>query len=318
VARDVRTSLRQWRHRILALCVLGLGTCSIIGWAGSTAGASPPVAFSAVVSGQPVLLSTDAHPAQIYPSQPTPIRITVKNNGAATLHVATVRFQGEVMNLPLFSYNTAVGLVIPAGQTKSLRFDVNTTGVGSQATGLVGSTITLLDPHGAPLASHSVTVRVHGELRSLYGLFGLAVLFLTASSFVFALLALIRHTLPANRWLRGVRFLIPGFGFGLVLIFTFSALDIFTPGTGHWLPLLIATSATGFALGYLTPAPDGEVFDDYDDDVMLAQIIVVDDDPLEAAAPPEVVTTAAPAGAPDGRATTAPADAPDGRATMAP
>jgi hypothetical protein len=296
-----------WRHLVLTFCAVGLGTCSIIGFVGSSAGASSTVAFSAVVSGQPVLLSTDAHPAQIYPSQPTPIRITVKNNGADTLHVSTVRFQGEVMNLPLFSYNTAVGLVIPAGKTKSLLFNVNTAGVGSQATGLVGSTITLLDPQGATLASHPVVVRVHGELRSLYGLFGLAVLLLTASSFIFALLALIRHTLPANRWLRGVRFFIPGFGFGLVLIFTFSALDIFTPGTGHWLPLLVATSATGFALGYLTPAPDGEVFDDYDDDVMLAQIIVVDEDPLDAVPPPEVVTTtAASAGAPDGRATIAP------------
>jgi hypothetical protein len=292
---------------VLTLCAVGLGTCSMIGWAGSTAGASSAVAFSAVVSGQPVLLSTDAHPAQIFPSHPTPIRITVKNNGADTLHVSTVRFQGEVMSLPLFSYNTAVGLVIPAGKTKSLLFDVNTAGVGSQATGLVGSTISLLDPQGATLASHPVIVRVHGELRSLYGLFGLAVLLLTASSFIFALLALIRHTLPANRWLRGVRFFIPGFGFGLVLIFTFSALDIFTPGTGHWLPLLVATSVTGFALGYLTPAPDGEVFDDYDDDVMLAQIIVVDEDPLDAAPPPEVVTTTAAApGAPDGRATIAP------------
>jgi hypothetical protein len=292
---------------VLTFCAFGLGTFSMIGIVGSTAGASSTVAFSAVVSGQPVLLSTDAHPAQIYPSQPTPIRITVKNNGADTLHVSTVRFQGEVMNLPLFSYNTAVGLVIPAGKTKSLLFNVNTAGVGSQATGLVGSTITLLDPQGATLASHPVVVRVHGELRSLYGLFGLAVLLLTASSFIFALLALIRHTLPANRWLRGVRFFIPGFGFGLVLIFTFSALDIFTPGTGHWLPLLVATSATGFALGYLTPAPDGEVFDDYDDDVMLAQIIVVDEDPLDAVLPPEVVTTtAASAGAPDGRATIAP------------
>jgi hypothetical protein len=291
----------------------------MIGLAGSTAGANSAVAFSAVVSGQPVLLSSDAHPAQIYPSRPTPIRITVKNNGDATLHVSTVRFQGEVMSLPLFSYNTAVGLVIPAGKTKSLLFTVNTTGVGSQATGLVGSTISLLDPQGSTLASHPVIVRVHGELRSLYGLFGLAVLLLTASSFIFALLALIRHTLPANRWLRGVRFLIPGFGFGLVLIFTFSALDIFTPGTGHWLPLLVATSVTGFALGYLTPAPDGEVFDDYDDDVMLAQIIVVDEDPLDAPPPPEAVTTtAAPADAPDGRATIGPADAPDGRATIGP
>lgn len=36
-----------------------------------------------------------------------------------------------------------------------------------------------------------------------------------------------------------------------------------------------------FDAGYLTPAPNEEVFDDYDDNALLAQIIVVDDDPLD-------------------------------------
>jgi hypothetical protein len=220
--------------------------------------------------------------------------------------VATVRIEGQVLNLPLFSYDTAVNLVVGPGHTKSLLFFVNMTGVGSQATGLVGSTITLLSPDGAEITSQPFVAHVDGELHSLYGLFGLAVLLFTVSSFLFALVALVRHTLPANRWLRGIRFLIPGFGVGLVLIFTLSALNIFTPGTGHWLPLLVATSVTGFALGYLTPAPDGEVFDDFDDDMMLAQIIVVDDDPLDAE-PPAAVTPAADAtGVPDSRATIAP------------
>jgi hypothetical protein len=269
----------------------------------TAAGAAPDVSFSAIVSGQPAQLSTDAHPAQINPGHPTPIRITVKNKESSTLHVETVRLEGEVLDLPLFSYDTAVGLVIPPGRTKSLLFYVNMTGIGTQATGLVGSTITLLDPHGAVIASQPMITQVHGELHSLYGLFGLAVLLLTASSFLFALLALVRHTLPANRWLRGLRFMIPGFGVGLVLTFTFSALNIFTPGTGHWLPLLVVTTLIGFALGYLTPAPDGEVFDDFDDDVMLARIIVVDEDPLT----PDVVTPAGgSAGIPDSRATIAP------------
>ena len=122
---------------------------------------------------------------------------------------------------------------------------------------------------------------VHGSLDSIYGLFGLAVLVLTASSLGLALLAMARHTLSQNRWVRGVRFLIPGFGVGLVLTFTLAAFGIFTAGPGHWLPLLIVTSGAGFAVGYLTPAPNEEELDDYDDDVLLAQIVVVDEDPLE-------------------------------------
>jgi hypothetical protein len=291
----------------LTLVSLGLCALAVVGSGLAMASAGSDVTFGARVGGQSAVLSTDAHPAQINPGHPTPIRITVRNGGTASVHVATVRLQGEVLDLPLFSYDTAVGLSVPPGRTKSLLFDVNMTGIGSQATGLVGSTISLLSPNGTLIASHSLITQVHGELRSLYGLFGLAVLVLTATSFLFALLALVRHTLPANRWLRGLRFLIPGFGVGLVLTFTFSALNIFTPGTGHWLPLLVTTSLIGFALGYLTPSPDGEVFDDYDDDVVLAQIIVVDEDPLDAEPPPPLVSPVAGAsGVPDGRATIAP------------
>ena len=234
--------------------------------------------------------------------------IRVSNNGGSTLRIATVRFEGQVLDLPLFSYDTGVNLVVPAGQTKSLTFPVVLTGVGSQATGLIVASITLIGTDGAGLASQSLVTNVHGSLASIYGLFGLAVLVLTALSLGLALLAMARHTLPENRWLRGVRFLIPGFGVGLVLTFTLSAFRIFAPGPGHWLPLLIVPTVIGLVLGFLTPAPNEEEFDDYDEDVLLAQIVVVDEDPLEVVGSRhtgDLVTSAAP-GVPDSRATTAP------------
>jgi hypothetical protein len=55
----------------------------------------------------------------IYPNRPTTIRITVRNTDTSTLHVAAVRFEGNVMDLPLYSYDTAVGLVVPP-RTSSL------------------------------------------------------------------------------------------------------------------------------------------------------------------------------------------------------
>jgi hypothetical protein len=280
----------------------------------ATAGLHTPVAgaagngvsFTAAMNGQPAATSSDAHPAQLYPDKLAIVRIRVSNNGGSTLHIATVRFEGQVLDLPLFSYDTGVNLVVPADSTKSLSFPVVLTGVGSQATGLIVASITLIGADGAGLVSQSLVTNVHGSLSSIYGLFGLAVLVLTVLSLALALLAMARHTLPQNRWLRALRFLVPGFGVGLVLTFTMSAFHVFTPGPGHWLPLLIVPSAAGLALGFLTPAPVEEPFDDYDDDVLLAQIVVVDDDPLEAADSSEstgdVVTTAA-AGVPDSRPT---------------
>ncbi|HLN42511.1 MAG TPA: hypothetical protein VK215_08645 [Acidimicrobiales bacterium] len=301
--RAARATVLRWT----ALSVLAvLGT---IGWRAPVAeAAADGVTFTASVNGQPTVTSSDAHPAQLHPSRLAEVRITVSNHGSSSATVSSVRLEGQVLALPLFSYDTAVDLVVAPGHTKSLTFPVSMSGVGSQATGLVVATLTLLGPNGNVIASQPLVTDVHGSLHSLYGVFGLAVLVLTASSLGLALLAMARHTLSQNRWLRATRFLIPGFGIGLVLTFTLAAFDVFTAGPGHWLPLLIVTSAAGFAVGYLTPAPNEEEFDDYDDDVLLAQIVVVDDDPLESengSATPGVVTSAPP-GVPDSRATAAP------------
>jgi hypothetical protein len=308
----------------------------------ATAGVHAPVAgavasnvvFSASINGQSAALSSDAHPAQLYPNKPAIVRITVSNHSASTQQVATVRVEGTVLDLPLFSYDTAVNLVVPPGRTKSLSFPLQLTSVGSQATGLVVGSVTLLQPNGTAIESQALVTNIHGSFASLYGLFGLVVLILTVFSLATGLLALVRHTLPQNRWLRGVRFLVPGFGVGLVLTFTLSAFHVFTPGPGHWLPLLIVPTATGLALGFLTPAPDEEEFDDYDDDVLLAQIVVVDEDPLDAeglgltsagvaaarapSAVPDSRPTGAPSAVPDSRPTGAPSAVPDSRPTGAP
>jgi hypothetical protein len=277
----------------------------------SIAAAEGSLNFGVVVNGQSAITSSDARPAQLYPTRPAELRITVTNMQSSTLRIASVRFEGEVLNMPLFSYDSIVDLVVPSASSRSLTFPVSMNGVGSQATGLIIATVTLLGPSGAAVASQSLVTNVHGSLKSLYGLFGLAVLVLTVSSLSLALLAMARHRLPQNRWLRGVRFLIPGFGVGLVLTFTLSAFGIFAPGPGHWLSLMIVTSAAGLALGYLTPAPNEEEFDDYDDDVLLAQILVVDDDPLEADDQSRSTTdfetpTVAASGVSDSRATAAP------------
>ena len=298
---------RRWAPALLVVAALGMTSLLTLVPVAPAGAAAPGPRFGAVINGQAASLSTDAHPVQIYPDRSTTVHIAVQNTGSSTLHVATVRLEGAVMGLPLFSYDTSVGLVVPPGRTRTLAFPLSVNGIGSQATGLVAGTIALLGPNGNQLATRALVIKVHGSLQSLYGIFGLAVLVLTVSALALALVAMARHTLPANRWLRGVRFFIPGFGVGLVLIFTFSALDIFTPGPSHWLPLLIACCVTGFAVGYLTPAPNQEIVDDYDDDVLLAEIVVVDDDGLDTPPPSDTVgPTGPPPGAPDSRATIAP------------
>jgi hypothetical protein len=314
--------MRSWvaSFGVLAMTVLLTGLV-----APTAAAAEGGVSFSATVNGQSVATSSDAHPVQLYGTRLAQVRLRVDNHTSSPVRVSSVRLEGEVLALPLFSYDTDVALVIPARSTKTLVFPVSMGGLGSQATGLVVGTVTLLGPNGEKVASQGLVTNVHGSLQSVYGLFGLAVLVLTVSSLVLALVALSRHTLPQNRWLRGVRFLIPGFGVGLILTFTLAAVGIFTAGPGHWLPLLVVASAAGLALGYLTPAPNEEELDDYDDDVLLAQIVVVDEDPRDEVTQEgadRVLADSRTTAAPDSRTTAAPDSrttaAPDSRTTAAP
>ena len=140
-----------------------------------------------------------------------------------------------------------------------------------------------------------------------------------------------------------------GFGVGLVLVFTLSALGLFTPGAGRWLVLLVVCTGVGFAIGFLTPAPnEDEPDDEYEDDVLVAQIVIVDEDPLEGgqvrsgspaspldirvtptpdirmtvpadrlmASNPPVVADGRSTAAPDSRATAPPTVQPDDRGTV--
>ena len=63
------------------------------------------------------------------------------------------------------------------------------------------------------------------------------------------------HRLPQNRWRRGVRFLAPGFGIGLVATFTVSATRLLLPSATVWVPLVLGCGAVAFLIGYLTPTP---------------------------------------------------------------
>jgi len=265
-------------NRIGAFVGALLAAAAVVLASPSAAEAAAGVHVGVAVNGQQASSSSDARPAQIYPNRPTQVRVTVLNRGDGTVNVSTVRLEGQVLGLPLFSYDSVVDLVVPPGETQSITFPVNMNGVGGLATGLVVANVTLIGPNGYAIASQPVVTKVHGSLLSIYGFFALAVFALTVSSLVVALIMLVRHRLPQNRWLRAVRFFVPGFGVGLILTFTLAASGLFTPGAGHWLPLIVIPSAAGLLVGFLTPPPDEEEYDDYDPDVLLAEIVMVDDD----------------------------------------
>jgi hypothetical protein len=128
-------------------------------------------------------------------------------------------------------------------------------GLKGQATGLLPGRLQLLDQRRHVLASHSFAANVEGSITSLYGTFGLLVAGISALLLLGALIRLAAHRLSFNRWSRGVYFAAPGFGVGLSLTISLSALRILLPTPGSWLTIVIVSTIVFFGIGFLTPTP---------------------------------------------------------------
>jgi hypothetical protein len=125
-----------------------------------------------------------------------------------------------------------------------------------QASGYLPARVTLLGNNHEALDSSGLAVDVRGSALSLYGVFGITMALVTLVVLGMLLIGLARQQLPANRWNRSLRFLVPGVGIGITLTFTLSAFRVATPNPMLWLALIVGCGLVAFALGYLSPAPD--------------------------------------------------------------
>ncbi len=126
-------------------------------------------------------------------------------------------------------------------------------------TGLIPGAVQVLDGHHHVLAQQNGVTDVGGSLRSVYGLFGLGVAFLTVVSFLGALIG--SGPPPPPRLTDGGGPCVssrPGLGLGLVINFTLSATRVFVPEVGRWVTITVVSALVIFGLGYLTPTPDLE------------------------------------------------------------
>ncbi len=237
----------------------------------TTAGASGSVSVSARINGQAAATSTQQDPVNLSPDHPAAVFLHVSNSTGTPVTITTVRIEGTVIGLTFFSYDTSVNLRVRAGT--ALRFALDTSGLGGQALGLIPGSVKLLNAQHDVVASQSMVTNVHGSLVSVYGLFGLALLLLTVLAFADVLLAIARHRMSPNRWRRALRFLTPGIGLGLVLVFTLSALAVWVPSPGTWLVTVVICAAVFFVLGYLSPTPRA-IEEESDEDLDESEFLV--------------------------------------------
>ena len=271
---------------------------------------APAVAAGATIEARiddnDVAGSTDDKPIELDPDFQQSISVTITNPTEVPLSVRSIRLLGDVMGLTFFSFDTRVGMQVPPGGSDQRTFELDLFGLDGQAVGLIGSQVVAINDEREPVASVDLVADVRGSLKSVYGIFGIAIFAFTLLTFADALLRLKRRQLPANRWYRGLRFFTPGVGLGLSLIFTLSALRIYHPTPAKWTILLVVISGLFFLLGYLTPNPEED-----DEDEELSEVTVPAAAPAMRPIPPLAPSGFAPArNAPVSPAGSAPAAGP--------
>jgi hypothetical protein len=247
--------------RTPALAALA-GIVALLLGLGGPASAAGGVDVQATVDNHELATASPNHPVPLQDDQPAVMNVRVRNDSAADVLVRSVRLQGRVIGLTMFSYEARVDLRVAPSATEEVTYEIELVDLSRQAVGLIPARVELLDAKRHVLATQRFESDVDGSARSVYGLFGLVVAGITIVLFVSALARLAAHRLPANRWKRALRFAVVGLGFGLTITFTLSAFGILFPSPGLWVTLLLLGGGGMLVFGYLTPNPDDLALDD--------------------------------------------------------
>ncbi|WP_306361263.1 hypothetical protein [Nocardia sp. CC227C] len=223
---------------------------------GGLASAADGVTATATLDGRALDGANASDPVRFDPSRPARIVVELTNGTGEPVTVRRVDLAGHVLGLNFFSYSTTVEMTVAAGATETLTYRLDPAGLDGQATGLIGTTLTVIGGDGEPVATVGTVVDVRGSLLSVYGLFGIILAVLTVLAIADAALTVARHRLSANRWQRGLRLLAPGVGIGLMIGFTASVARWWVPATPLWLALGGVTATVFFLTGYFSPTPE--------------------------------------------------------------
>jgi hypothetical protein len=239
------------------------------GFAGSAVAhaAISGVTVAATFNGQDIARASTVEPVRLEPGTLAKVALDVTNKGKDAVVVKRVELSGDILGLSFYRYVASTELTVQPGTTGKLSYQVDLTDLDRQATGLIRGDLKVTDEAGRVIATIPTVTDVRGSLWSITGLFGVFLILFTALTLLGVILAVARHRLPANRGLRGLRFLLPGIGIALVLGFTASVLRLWVPTTEVWLAAAGILAFVLFALGYFSPMPGDEDEDeDYFDD----------------------------------------------------
>ena len=255
---------------LLAITAIVLAGCG----GGET---SDQLQVTAAIDDQPLADATSRSPVPLDPERESTLRLTIDNPSDSSVDLERVRLEGELLGLNFLTYDVRVRTTIAAGQSTTLDVPLDFFDLEQQASGYLRAHVRTYDASDVRTSSNEFAVDIKGSATSTMNLFAYALLLLTVAGVAKNLRDTLRGRLPENRFHRGIRFLVPGLGFGLLLSVAFSVLRIFPLPAAGWVPLTLIPAVGAFTLGYLfTPSPpddesvdEDREADDLDDDDLL-------------------------------------------------
>jgi hypothetical protein len=252
MSQIARLPRRRFRNAAAVVCVgIALSACGGEG--------DEVLLVDASIDGRPLASATAGDPVPLRPTRESVLTLAIENPSAEPVEVKRVRIEGDMLSIDFLTYDVRVRTVLAPGARRTLEVPLDFFDLERQATGYLRANLRLYDADRTRVSDNEFAVDIRGSLLSTMGVFAMALLFLTGLTTLRAVRDAKRRLLPENRFQRGLRFLVPGLGLGLLLSVGFSILRIFPLPAIGWVPLTLVPAAIGFAIGYvLTKAPDTE------------------------------------------------------------
>jgi len=254
------------RRALAGLCLVLLMVASGC----AQGGGGEAVEFEAILNGTELSASTPGDPIKLTGDEPAQLGLTMRNVSDEPVEVRYVRFEGQVLDMIFLTYDTAVGVTIEPGDSRTLGpVLLDFYDLGGQASGYLRSHVSLYDANRDTLGSQEAFLDASGDGFSTLSLFNLLLLLATVAGAGWNLLRLSQRKLPSNRMVRAMRFLAVGTGAGLTLAVAFSTLRIWPLDTLMWVLFAAVGAVIGYVIGLILPGADDELIDLLDEQDVL-------------------------------------------------
>lgn len=238
-------------RRLAGTVVLAL--VLVVAFGAAPAAAESPLQVEAALDGRLVSSTGANDPVELGDRRAALVRVALTNHSDETVRVASVKLSASALGVTFVAYDAVVLVDVRPDERRVVSFLLPIADIGDQATGLLPATINVYDASGGLLGEQRFTADIQGSATSTYARFGWVLVVFTLVTIGIDLWLAASRRLPPNRFLRGVRFAIPGVGFGLTLCFALSYLGVLAPYPEVW-PILVAIPGVGFfLLGLLSP-----------------------------------------------------------------